>query len=192
MNDGKAEWYASLNQNERRIVDIFIETKCRFLIPRPELERRLCKTRLMNQRTLTDRLDYLIERGCIGKLIGEKGAVFYAPRPAIDMALRDPPSKRVVETAVNNASPKNPIIYSIPVKPEFQIVSEAEMGGLYVRSAMDWEKFGVGSKREKEKVYRGLRQLWKRKRGAIGMKETTTERMLRKMRDRDDAQADRI
>lgn len=193
MNDGKAEWYASLNQNEKRIIDIFIETKCRCLISRPDLERRLCKTRLMNQRTLTNRLDYLIEeRGCIGKLIGEKGAVFYAPRPAIDIALRDPASKRLIETAIDTASPKSPDIYSMPVKAKFQNVSEAEMWGLLVRAGQTWEKVGVGSRREKKKVYRRLRQLRKRKRGAIGMKETTTERMLRKMRDRDDAQADRI
>ena len=194
MNDGKPEWYARLNENEKRIIDIFLETKCRFLIPRPELERRLCRTKLMNQRTLTDRLDYLIEKGCIGKLIGEKRAVFYAPRPAIDMVLINPVSQRIIDLAVNNSSPKSPIVFSMPVKPIFQNVSEAETWGLLVRAGITWEKVGVGSEREKRKVYRELqkrrKELWKGRRGAMGGKhawiETPTEKMLREMRRRDD------
>jgi len=159
MNDGKPGWYIRLNENEKRIVDIFLETKCRFLISRPELERRLCKTKLMNPRTLTHRLDYLIfEKGLIGKLIGEKGAVFYAPRPMIDIALNDPPSKRIVEAVVNNASPKKPMICSIPLKAELQNVSDAEMWGLLVRAAETWKKVGVASKRKKEKLYRELQK----------------------------------
>jgi len=194
MNDGRPEWYIRLNENEKRIIDIFLETKCRFLISRPQLERRLCRTKVMNQRTLTDRLDYLMEKGCIGKLIGGKGAVFYAPRPAIDMILIDPVSQRIIDLAVNNSSPKSPIIFSMPVKPIFQNVSEAETWGLLVRAGITWEKVGVGSDREKTKVYRELqkrrKELRKGRRGAMGskhaLKETPTERMLRSMRKDDD------
>jgi hypothetical protein len=188
MNDGKPEWYIRLNENEKRIIDIFLETKCRFLIPRPELERRLCRTKLMNQRTLTDRLDYLIEKGYIGKIRGKKGAVFYAPGPVIDMILSG--LVPTIETAIDTASPKSPVIYSMPVKPIFQNVSEAEMWGLLVRAGQTWEKVGVGSRREKEKVYRELQRLRKRRRATMGSKhawkETSTERMLRSMRESDD------
>ena len=153
MNDGKPEWYTSLNPNERRIIDIFVETECRFLVSRPDLEKRLCKTKLMNQRTLTDRLDYLIERGYIGKLKGKKGAVFYAPRPVIDMALKD----SLLRLAIDTSSPKHPIIIPMPVKVKGQRVSAERACELLVRSAETWEKTGVGSK--KEKVYRELRRV---------------------------------
>ena len=44
MNDKKPDWYNRLNKNEKRIVDIFIETGWWFFIARPLFESRLCKT----------------------------------------------------------------------------------------------------------------------------------------------------
>ena len=157
MNDGKPEWYVRLNKNEKRIVDIFMESKGWYLIARPVLDERLCKTKLMNQRTLTDRLDYLIEKGIIGRAIGKKGAVFYAPKFIIEMA-RDDPQMDVV---IDSQSPKSLRILSMTVKVACERVSDERMCESLIRSAECWEQVGVGSDREKEKVYQNLRRLRK-------------------------------
>lgn len=157
MNDKKPNWYDRLNLNEKRIVDIFTESRGWYLIARPILDERLCKTKLMNQRTLTDRLEYLIERGVIGKAIGKKGAVFYAPKFVIETA-RDDPQMDVI---IDSQSPKSPRIISMPAKIVLERVSDEQMCEHLIRSAECWEQVGVGSDREKEKVYQELRKLRK-------------------------------
>lgn len=155
MNDGKPEWYARLNLNEKRIVDIFIESRGWCLIARPVLDERLCKTKLMNQHTLTDRLDYLIEKGIIGKAIGKKGAVFYAPKFVIEMA-RDDPQMDVI---IDSQPPKSLRMISMPVKVVCERISDERMCEHLIRSAESWERVGVGSDRKKEEVYQELRKL---------------------------------
>jgi len=158
MNDGKPEWYARLNPNERRIIDIFIESKGWCLIARPVLHERLCKTKLMDQKTLTDRLDYLIDRGLLGKAIGKKRAVFYAPKFVIEMARNDP----MTDATIDRQSPRTRTAITLPIKVPVERVSAERMTETLIRSAEDWEKFGVGTPKEKQAVYDELRRLRKK------------------------------
>ena len=190
MNYGLPQWYASLNTNEKRIVDIYIETRGQLVFPRPYLETRLVKTGLMSTRILTERLRYLIEdKGFMGKIEGKNGAVFYAPKLIIDTILSG--LAPGVAIAIDTASPKSSTSFSMPKKLIREIVSEEGMYKLHFRSALDWEKFGVGSEREKEEVYRRIRQLMKRRRGSVGSKhawkETEDEQMLRRMTEKDES-----
>ena len=192
MNDGNPDAYSRLNLNEKRIIDFFEEHGVRCLIARPVLEARLCKTKLMDQRTLTTRLEYLIDRGILGKAIGSKGAVLYAPRFVIDTILNDPLMKCSVDNVLDNLPPKKPYICAMPVKVKLERISNAEAKVWAMRAAETWERVGVASKREKEKFYRKMRGRWKGRSAVMGSKhawkETPTEREMRLMRER----ADRI
>lgn len=171
MNDKKPDWYERLNKTEKSIIDVFVETRCRWLVARPELERRLCKTKLMNPRTLTARLDYLIiDRGILGKIVGAKGAVFYAPAWVIKSILGDPVVKSVVDAMVNSSPPKEPrMLAVVKVKPEH--VSDAQMWGELVRAGITWQNVGVGTAKQKDVVYRDLR----RQRKLLVMKKQSRE-----------------
>lgn len=161
MNSQKPDWYDRLNQNERRIIDVFIEDGCRFFIARPVLEKQLCKTKLMDSRTLTTRLDYLIEKGHIGKVRGKKGAVFYAPGFLVDLVLRNPRAKSIVDDLIDNTSPKDCCFVPMPVNVMCRHISDEETCELLIRAAETWERIGVGSERSKSKVYRELLRLRK-------------------------------
>jgi len=158
MNDEKPEWYTALNPNEKRIIDIFLETGSRWLISRARLDQVLCKTGLMDQHTLTDRLNYLRVQKYLRKFKGKKGAVFYAPRPLIDMVMESPVSELLILTTIDGLPPKRSFAFPMPMTVKIQNVSDERYCEGLIRATESWERVGVGSKKEKEAVYRELRR----------------------------------
>jgi hypothetical protein len=158
MNDEKPKWYLNLNLNERRIIDVFVETKAQYILSRPVLENKLVRTGLMNQSTLTDRLKYLVDHGHIGKIVGRKGAVFYGPRFLIEQILKDPLLKGATDAFVGTCPPKKAVSFiSIKRKPE--VISDKQMTGFLIQAAITTEKSWKASKKEKEREYKRLRRL---------------------------------
>ena len=153
------DWYDRLNPNEKKIIDIFIETGWWFFIARPLFEKLLCKTRLMDSKTLTDRLDYLVvEKGYLGKVRGKKGAVFYAPGFMVNVVFDDPMASSLVNALIDNVSPKDVRAIPIPLKGICNTITDEQESELLVRAAETWERVGVGSQRSKSKYYQMLRR----------------------------------
>ena len=159
MGGQKPDWYERLDPNEKRIIDIFIETGWWFFIARPLFENRLCKTGVMNSKTLTDRFDYLVvEKRYLGKVRGSKGAVFYAPAFMSSIVLSDPMAKSLVIALIDSASPKEELAIPVPLKGICNRLTDEQESELLVRAAETWERVGVGSNRSKSKYYQTLRR----------------------------------
>lgn len=158
MNDHCPDWYRRLNKNEKRIIDMIVKTGLRFFISRPLFEKQLCETGQMDSRTLTDRFDYLIDKGILCKVRGAKGAAFYAPN-FVGLAVRDDPvAWSLVSTSIDEASPKEVLAIPVPVKVIPQSITPEEESELLVRAAETWERVGVGSDRDKSRHYAELRK----------------------------------
>jgi len=69
----------------------------------------------MDQRTLTDRLGYLIEKGILFEVGGDKGATGYG----FNFLLNNPEWKRMIGEQVDAWSPKKKtiILLGLPIKP---------------------------------------------------------------------------
>jgi hypothetical protein len=67
----------------------------------------------------------------------------------------------LMDAIIDSQSPKSPRMIPMPVKVVLERFSDEQMYVHIIRSAECWEQVGVGSDREKEKVYQELRKLRK-------------------------------
>ena len=74
------------------------------------------------------------------------------------MARNDPKT----DATIDRQSPRTRTAITLPIKVPVERVSAERMTETLIRSAEDWEKFGVGTPKEKQAVYDELRRLRKK------------------------------